>query len=107
MRNVKVIQSEQGLVNKDEVTQYAVTIEVANPYRSPVAVRLIDQLPVTTQKDVEIQLLENKPQATQDKRTGALEWRLTIPAAQKTVVAFTYTVKRPKGWLLQQSEVKP
>ena len=107
VRNVKVVQSEQGIINKDEVTQYAVTLELANPYRSPVAVRLIDQVPVTSQKDVEIKLLESKPLATQDKRTGALEWRLQVPAAQKVVVSFSYSIKRPKGWLLQQTEVTP
>lgn len=107
VRNIKVVQSEQGVINKDEITRYSVTIEVVNPYRSPVAIRLIDQVPVTTQKDVEITLGDNRPLATQDRRTGALEWRLTIPASQKTVVAYTYTIKRPKGWLLQQSEVKP
>ena len=68
---------------------------------------LHDQIPVTTQKDVEIVLSDSKPGAAVDKRTGALEWRLTVPAAQKTVVSFTYSVKRPKGWLLQQAEVKP
>jgi hypothetical protein len=107
VRNVKVVQSETGLVSKDEVSQYTVTIEVANPYRSAVAIRLIDQIPVTTQKDVEIKLIDNKPLAIQDQRTGALEWRLSIPANQKTAVTFAYTVKRPKGWLLQQSEVNP
>jgi hypothetical protein len=107
VRNVKVIQSEAGIVNKDEVTEYAVTIELANPYRSAVAVRLLDQIPITTQKDVEIKLSDSKPLATQDKRTGSLEWRLTVPATQKTIVSFNYSIKRPKGWKLQQSEVRP
>ena len=107
VRNVKVVQSEQGVISKDELTEYAVTIELANPYRSPVAVRLLDQIPITTQKDVEIRLADSKPLATQDKRTGSLEWRLTVPATQKTIVSFNYSIKRPKGWLLQQAEVKP
>lgn len=107
VRNVKVVQSEKGIISKDEVTQYVVTLELANPYRQPVAVRLLDQIPVTTQKDVEIVLADSKPGAAVDKRTGSLEWRLTVPAAQKSVVTFTYSVKRPKGWLLQQNEVNP
>ncbi len=107
VRNVKVVQSETGLISKDEVARYDVTLELANPYRQPVSIRLIDQQPVSKQKEVEVKLLETKPAATADKRTGALEWRLTIPAGQKTVVTFAYTVKRPKGWLMQQSEVAP
>ncbi len=107
VRNVKVLQSERGVISKDEVTDYVVTIELANPYRSAVAVRLLDQIPITTQKDVEILLFESKPLATQDKRTGSLEWRLSVPPAAKTVVSFSYSIKRPKGWLLQQTEVRP
>ncbi len=107
VRNVKVVQSETGLINKDEVTRYDVTLELANPYRQPVSIRLIDQQPVAKQKEVEVKLLETKPEAIADKRTGALEWRLTVPAGQKTVVTFAYTVKRPKGWLMQQVEVAP
>ena len=107
VRNVKVLQSEKGIISKDEVTDYAVTIELANPYRSAVAVRLLDQIPITSQKDVEILLKDSKPLAIQDKRTGALEWRLSVPASAKTIIAFSYSIKRPKGWLLQQSEVRP
>jgi hypothetical protein len=107
VRNVAVVQSERGVISKDEITDYVVTIELANPYRSPVAVRLLDQIPITTQKDVEIILASSKPLAIQDKRTGALEWRLTVPATSKTIVSFNYSIKRPKGWLLQQAEVRP
>lgn len=105
VRNVKVVQSEEGLVSKDEISQYSVTIELANPYRAPLSVRMVDQIPVTQQKDVEIKLAGSKPVATQDARTGALEWRLTVPANQKTVITYSYSVKRPKGWKLHQSEV--
>ena len=107
VRNVKVVQSEEGIVSKDEISRYTVTIELANPYRAAMNVRMVDQVPVTQDKDVTIKLLESKPIATQDSRTGALEWRLNVPPAQKTVVAFTYTVKRPKGWKLYQSEERP
>jgi hypothetical protein len=104
VRNVKVVQSERGIVSKDEISQYTVSIELANPHRSPVSVRLLDQIPITSQKDVEVTLLESKPLAAADKRTGTLEWRLSVPAAQKAVVSFTYSVKRPKGWKLYQEE---
>ena len=93
------------MFTKEEVGTYTVTIELANPYRAPVAVRVSDQWPVTDQKDVETKLLESKPTAIQDAKKGGLEWRLTIPPQQKQVFSFTYTVKRPRGWKLQQQEV--
>ncbi len=106
-RNVKVTESEEGVFSKTEVTRYDVSIEVANPYRAPVAVRLLDQIPVTENKDVEIKLLDSKPLAAQDARTGHLEWRLTLAPQKTTTLTFSYVLKKPKGWKLRQWEVQP
>ncbi len=105
VRNVQVVEATQGVFSKEEIGTYTVTIELANPYRAPVAVRVADQFPVTDQKDVETKLLDSKPTAIQDAKKGSLEWRLTIPPQQKQVFSFTYSVKRPRGWKLQQQEV--
>lgn len=105
VRNVQVVEATQGVFSKEEVGTYTVTIELANPYRAPIAVRVADQWPVTDQKEVETKLIESKPTAIQDAKKGGLEWRLTIPPQKKQVFSFTYTVKRPRGWQLQQQEV--
>jgi hypothetical protein len=105
VRNVQLVEETKGVFSKDEIGTYTVTIELANPYRAPVAVRVADQWPVTDQKEVEVKLLDTKPTAIQDQKRGGLEWRLTIPPQQKQVFSFTYTLKRPRGWKLQQQEV--
>ena len=105
VRNVRVVDAEKGVFSKDDFSEYTVSIQLANPYRAPVAVRLYDQVPVTDDKEVEIALLETKPAATHDKVRGHLEWRLSLPAGAKTEVSFKYTLKRPKGWKMNQWEV--
>jgi len=105
VRNVRVVDAEKGVFSKDDVSEYTVSIQLANPYRAAVAVRLYDQIPVTDDKEVEISLLETKPQAAIDKVRGHLEWRLNVPASSKTEVSFKYTLKRPKGWKMNQWEV--
>ena len=105
VRNVQIVEATQGVFSKEEIGTYTVTIELANPYRAPVAVRVSDQWPVTDQKEVETKLVDSKPTATQDAKKGGLEWRLIIAPQQKQVFSFTYTVKRPRGWKLQQQEV--
>ena len=105
VRNVQIVEATQGVFTKEEIGTYTVTIELANPYRAPVAVRVADQWPVTDQKDMEVKLVESKPTAIQDAKKGSLEWRVTIPPQQKQVFSFTYTMKRPRGWQLQQQEV--
>jgi hypothetical protein len=103
VRNVKLKLAEKGLFSKDEVSQYDVTIEVANPYPAPMPVRILDQLPVTDDEDVTLELLAAKPTPVQDKALGSLEWQLTLPASGKSVVSFSYVLRRPKGYRMRQS----
>jgi hypothetical protein len=107
VRNVQLVETTTGLIAKDEVGTYTVTIELANPYQVPIAVRVFDQLPLTENKDLETKLTDSKPAATVDAKKGSLEWRATIGAGQKSNFTFTYTLKRPRGWKLSQSEVAP
>lgn len=109
VRNVQVIDATEGVVSKDDVSTYAVSIELVNPYRTPVALRVFDQwpLPQANQKDLETKLLDSKPGAIQDAATGKLEWRLTLAPNEKRTLTFSYQVKRPRGWKLYQQEVRP
>jgi len=103
-RNVQLSQSERGFIGKDDVGEYTVTNEFANPYPFPIQVRLFDQWPLSSDKDVESTLLKTEPLARQDKVKGTLEWVLTVPASQKQSVVFSYRLRRPKGHRLYQQE---
>ncbi|WP_257453349.1 mucoidy inhibitor MuiA family protein [Archangium lipolyticum] len=102
VRNVKLMTSEKGFIGKDEITEYLVTIEVANPYPFALPVRILDQWPLSRSGDVEVKLVRTEPYAEQDKDKGTLMWRLMVPPSEKTVVSFLYTVRHPKGWRLEQ-----
>jgi Domain of unknown function (DUF4139) len=104
VRNVQVLTSEKGLLSKDDLTEYRVTIEVANPYPFALPVRIHDQWPLSRDEHVEVKLARTEPYAEQDEDQGTLEWRLVVPPSAKTVVSFVYTVRHPKGWRLQQSQ---
>jgi hypothetical protein len=104
VRNVKLVTSEKGFIGKDELTQYLVTIEVANPYPFPLPVRIHDQWPLSRSQDLEVKLVRTEPSAEQDPAQGTLVWRLSVPPSQKQVVSFQYTVRHPKGWRLEQSQ---
>ncbi|WNG61260.1 mucoidy inhibitor MuiA family protein [Archangium gephyra] len=104
VRNVKLMTSEKGLIGKDDVTEYLVTLEVANPYPFPLPVQLHDQWPLSRSEDVEVKLVRTEPQAEQDPAKGTLVWRLSVPPSEKKVVSFLYTVRHPKGWRLEQSQ---
>jgi hypothetical protein len=103
IRNVRVVTSESGFISKDETGEYTVTIEVANPGRQPLRLRVVDQVPVTDDKDVEVKLVRTSPGlSAQDPVKGKLEWQVSVPASGKGTVSFVYTIKRPKGYRLHQ-----
>jgi len=104
VRNVRLVQTETGFIlGKEEVTEYVVTIELANPYSMAIPITVVDQIPVTDDKNVQVKLLKTAPEVTKkDDVRGALEWKLSLPAGGKSVVSFNYTLKRPKSWRLHQ-----
>lgn len=120
IRNVHMTTEEKGVFSKDEITQYVVKIELANPYATPVDVLLVDQLPLPGDKNVELKLLSMNPPASPpstppppgtapspygpniDAASGAFEWRLTLPPRGKVETQFTYSLRRPKGARLYQ-----
>jgi hypothetical protein len=104
VRNVKLMTSEKGLIGKHDVTEYLVTIEVANPYPFALPVRIHDQWPLSRSEDVEVKLMRTEPYAEQDPAKGTLVWRLSVPPSEKKAVSFLYTVRHPKGWRLEQSQ---
>jgi uncharacterized protein (TIGR02231 family) len=103
IRNVTQSTVETGLISKDEVTEYATVIEFANPYASPLAARVTDQIPVTADKDrAEIKLLGAEPAAKLTAEDGSLEWRMTVAPGATVKLRFVYSIKRPKGARLVQ-----
>src|SRR4051812_31979793 len=104
VRNVRLVQTETGFIlGKEEITEYVVTVELANPYSMPVPITVVDQVPVTDDKNVQVKLLKTAPEvAKKDDVKGSMEWKLTLPAGGKSVVSFNYTLKRPKSWRLHQ-----
>jgi hypothetical protein len=103
IRNVRVVTSQSGIISKDETSEYTVTIEVANPGRQSIRLRVVDQIPVTDDKDVEVKLLRASPAVSaQDPVKGKLEWQLAVPASSKATVSFVYSLKRPRGYHLHQ-----
>ena len=89
IRNVSIVEAEKGLIGTDDVSQYVVTIEVANPYAAPIQARILDQWPLTDDKHVDVKLIKTEPWAIQDKLKGGLEWRVPVPANGKAQVSFT------------------
>ncbi len=74
---------------------YSFEIAVKNNKSIPVKIEILDQIPVSKQKDISVEL-EEKDGAVYNEDYGKLKWELDIPANQSKRVRFTYSVKYPK-----------
>ncbi|MBL7779991.1 MAG: DUF4139 domain-containing protein [Saprospiraceae bacterium] len=75
---------------------YAFEIAIKNNKSMPVQIEILDQIPVSKQKEIEVSL-EEKDGADYNETFGKLKWKLQIPANQSKRVQFSYSVKYPKG----------
>lgn len=70
-------------------------ITVKNTRKESVQLLLKDQLPISTQKDLEVSVLETS-EAIRNEETGVLTWKLELAANETRKVRVQYSVKFPK-----------
>lgn len=74
---------------------YTYEIAIKNNKSIPIKVEILDQIPVSKQKEIVVELLEYEG-ATYNNEFGKLKWEIEIPANQNKRVRFSYSVKYPK-----------
>lgn len=79
--------------SKKQSLVYEITIK--NNKKNDVSLSLQDQIPVSTDKSMEI-TLDDSGSADINKETGLLKWSLDVPAGATKKIRFGYTVKYPK-----------
>jgi uncharacterized protein (TIGR02231 family) len=80
--------------------QSAYNISVRNTRKEPVTLIIEDQLPVSTDKDILVEDIDNGGASVEDK-TGKLTWSLTLNGNEQKQLSFGYTLKYPKGRTLE------
>lgn len=86
--NVKFLGS-----NKQQKFTYELTVK--NNKAETVNVVLKDQYPVSTNKEIDVDL-EDASNASVDKDTGSLTWQLVLAPNETKTLRFSYSVKYPK-----------
>ncbi len=91
---------ETGLISTSKTDTQSFKMTIKNLHARPIQVRILDQLPVSLNEDIKVDMLPGTAQPTardvEDKK-GLLAWDLTLePDAQKDL-AFGYQVSWPNG----------
>lgn len=79
--------------NKKETVGYSVSIR--NTKNLPVNINLMDQLPVSSDASIEVEVLDISG-AKQDKENGYLNWDVKLEPAETINYVIKYSVKYPK-----------
>lgn len=75
--------------------QFGYEIIVKNKKSIPIEIEILDQIPISQDKKIEI-ILDENGSANHTKEVGKLLWKLKIEAGQSKKERFVYTVKYPK-----------
>jgi hypothetical protein len=80
--------------NKLQKITYELTVK--NNKKDPIKLLLKDQYPISTNKEIEVELLESSD-AMNNTEIGVLTWKLDLAPGEIKKVRISYSVKYPKG----------
>ncbi|NJM26224.1 MAG: DUF4139 domain-containing protein [Bacteroidia bacterium] len=88
--------SSRQFIGSNQKAVFAYDIQVRNKKALPVSIVIEDQVPITTDKDIDVTKLEDS-KGDFNELTGAVKWRKTIAAGKTEKIKLAYAVRYPKG----------
>jgi TonB-dependent SusC/RagA subfamily outer membrane receptor len=88
--------SENQLIGSNRKVTLAFKLTIRNNKVYPVAVKMYDQIPLSTTKEIEVEALELSG-GTKDDETGMVTWDVTLKPNETKEFLIKYSVKFPKG----------
>lgn len=70
-------------------------LSVRNNKLNPIELKLIDQVPVSNNKGIDVELIEHS-EANYNKQKGKLLWKLNLNSNETVQKSFSYTIKHPE-----------
>nr|WP_321235375.1 mucoidy inhibitor MuiA family protein [uncultured Psychroserpens sp.] len=86
---------KNAFIGSNRIISKHYEIELKNNKSSAIDLVLYDRIPISQNKDIKIDNIETGTSEYDDKK-GILKWKLNLPANDKDVHKFSYTVKYPK-----------
>jgi hypothetical protein len=90
------LKSEKKFFNDSRKERLGFEITVKNNKSMPIEIEILDQIPVSRNKEIVV-TLDEKGGADYNETYGKLSWKLNIPERKNKTIRFEYTVKSPKS----------
>lgn len=91
----KVARKPKLLANKSRIT-HAYDIEVSNYKDTPREITIVENIPVSQRKEIEVSLGEKTTKPTETDDDGFVRWTLKLDPQQTRDIYFTYQIEYPK-----------
>ena len=79
-------------LGSNKLQKFTYEITVKNNKKDPINLDLRDQFPLTTNKEIEVELIDSGG-ASANYDTGVMNWLVTIPAGESKKFKFTYSIR--------------
>ena len=90
-------------INKKESYSYELTVK--NNRKAPINIQIEDQLPISKQGDISVEVLEIS-KAEQDIITGDLKWTFTLAPDETKKINLSFSIKYPKNKSITKKKYK-
>ncbi len=87
--------SSTKFLGSNKLQKFTYEITLKNNKKETINLQLKDQFPLSTNKDIEVDLIESNG-AVLNNDIGVYNWQLAIPANESKKIRFTYSIKYPK-----------
>ena len=88
-------RTQEALIKNQKKTQYAFRISLMNNSSEAVGVKILDQIPVSTEKTIVVETSELS-KAALNEESGELSWELSAESKKEIVLNVAYSVAWPK-----------
>lgn len=95
---IKEFKENIGINQSQKITR-SFEIEIRNKRKQTIELLVEDQIPVSQNEQLEINLTENG-NSIYTKESGMLKWKLNIEPSQQTKLKYSYSAKYPKKMVL-------
>jgi hypothetical protein len=101
-RNVRVEEDSAGLLGGSTAVRHSVAIDLTSSLGAPSTVEVLDRIPVTDDKNIDVKLVSSEPASEPYKQEergkpirGGIAWRIALQPGGKRTISYQYRITLP------------